>query len=231
MFLKFSMNQTKNFNLISAQQDIQILFQVCSCIGLPQKTISFSWYLYFAIKEDNFFLEPDDMTLFSAIIIFACKACETQRSPDKIIELTAQAFSIELDPEIFEMYKAAINKTQVDLCEAIDYRFEIIEIYNKLQTFCLNFKIDAAFSKRSWILLNDMMSTPVCIYFTCDEIIASIIFINFVATESINSSESLSNKELYEKFLEMYSLQSISLECIEFIYNYILNFYQISKSS
>lgn len=231
MLLKFSITHVKKFKYASAQQDILILTRLCKFLSLPQKTLSFTWYLYYAVKEDEYFLEPDDVTLFASILNLASKACETQRSSEKILEFTSKIFSTELDSEISKLYKTAIDKTQVDICEVIDYRFDMIEIYSKLQLFCLNFQLDHLSSKRSWILLNDVISTPLCIYFTIEEIIANVFFIIFVSSELAVDQKPLVNDKFYEKFREKYKTFDVPFECFDFIYNYMLDFYKTVAQS
>lgn len=226
MLLKLSMTQVKNFNIIAAMHDIKTLIHLCKSICLPQKTVSFSLFLYYAVKDDIHFIEPDDLTLFTTILSLSCKVCETHRPIEQILESNAKHFSTDLDSEITRMYYDAVYKTQVDICEIIDFRFDLADIYSKLQSICSNYRLDHMFAKRSWVVLNDMMCTPICISFTCEEIIYGVLFIIFVALESENNEQKLLDAEVYEKFCKYFETRHISLECLKFLFDYILDLYK-----
>lgn len=227
MILQLSFNSFLKANYEVSPEDLKMISKICKAIRLPQKTLSLSFYLFFAAKMDNNFIEPDDLTLMTSVIDLACKTCETPRSPDKILDLIANSLTIELFPELTKMYKDAINKTELDICKIIDFRFEITEIYQKLQLMCTTYKIDPISSRRCWIVLNDIMKTPMCIYFTIEEILAAATFTIFVAKEYTRQNLIISNEELYYNFCKEYEIKNISLECMKFMYNQIMIMYRL----
>lgn len=208
-------------------EDIFAIGHICKALFLPQRSSSISYYLFFAEKAECK-IEPDDIVLVSSVISLACKLCETYRPLEKILKTTADYYAVSLDAGILELYSTSINKTEIELSIILDFNFEISEIYTHLENCCKEKQVDSVFSRRCWIMLNDIMTTPLPIYFTIDELLASLFFINFLASELKNKME-LSEQMMYDVFIEKYGYASVPFDYLEFICGKVLDNYVISK--
>lgn len=226
MRYKDSFEYFNKLKTLISVEDINTIADICKALHLPQKTLSISWYLYYAIKAESK-IEPDDVVLVSAIINLASKLCETIRPVEKILHLVTKKYKIEMDPSILELYIISINKTETETVCIIDFDFEITEIYYRLEKLCIANKFNALLSKRCWITLNDIMSFPFAICFTIEEILVCIVFINYACTELISKS----TDSLYDIFNRLTSnvyLPRIPYDYIEPICEKIMLIYDQS---
>lgn len=207
------------------QRDLHCISRICSILGLPQKTIAVSYYNFFAAKT-KCKIEPDDVTLVSSAIDLSCKMCETIRTTEKIIKMTAELYSIDtVDSDIMQLYITAVGKTEIEMLHFIDFNFDITEIYVHLERICKDKEQTPLFSKRCWILLNDMLSTPISIYFTVEEILASTLFINFVI-EKFKLQNYTENHAMYKCFVSTFEeFSDVPLECIDLIFDEMMSLY------
>lgn len=202
-------------------QNLDMIIDICKILKLPQKTISISHYNYFIVKEECQ-IEPDDPIMFSASIDLACKICETSRCINKILECSANSCRMEIDATLTNKYIEEIYNCEVDIAAVLDFNSEIAEIYNRLQQLCKQEKFDQIFSKRCWIYLNDIMLTPIPMYFTVLEIISSAIFLAFLA----NCQNSEDDFELYKIFFKEHNFEIPLWTAVEFICKEMLDIYQ-----
>ncbi|ELA42837.1 uncharacterized protein VICG_00152 [Vittaforma corneae ATCC 50505] len=209
------------------EDDMLAISDICKALHLPQKTLAISNHIFFAAKAESK-IEPDDVVLISSVINLACKICETLRPLEKIMHLASKHYSIEIDQSIMELYTTSINKTEIELSVVLDFNFEISEIYTRLERLCKEKQFDSVFSRRCWIMLNDIMQTPLSIYFTIDELLTCTIFTNYVASE-LKNEKTMDDVEMYEIFSEKYKLTTASFSCIEFMSNKLLELYSTSN--
>lgn len=202
-----------------------VVTNVCKALSLPQKTLAVSNYIFFAAKAESK-IEPDDVVLVSSVVSLACKACETLRPLEKILQLVSKQYSVEISQSIAELYVTSINKTEIELSTVLDFNFEVSEIYAKLEKLCKEKRFDSIFSRRCWIVLNDIMSTPLSIYFTVDELLTCAIFVNHAANE-IKDGKIMSDAEMYEAFAEKYGFATVSFDCIRFMSGELLELYSV----
>lgn len=204
--------------------DVKNLVNICRELNLPQKTVSFSCHSFFAAKEECK-IEPDDVVLVAASIGLACKICETQRNPEKILHIAAYVYNIELDSTIIKLYLDSISKTELEISIALDFNFKIAEIYTELQKICKNNGIDPVICKRCWVLLNDIMLTPLSIFFTSSEIISATIFLVVLASVD-NIDQSMDNYKCFViYFSKIYTFKNLFWPAISFISNELLDIY------
>lgn len=225
MKLTESLSLLKKLQQIIDQKDLHYISKICSMLGLPQKTVAVSYYNFFAAKS-KCRIEPDDVTLISSVVDLSCKMCETIRATDKIIKLTAELYSIDtIEPDIMQLYIPAVGKTEIEILYFIDFNFEITDIYVNLERICKEREQSPLFSKRCWVLLNDVLSTPISIYFTIDEILACTVFINFVI-EKYKLQSYTENDAIYKSFIATFAeFSNISLECIDLMFVEIMALY------
>ncbi|KAM0681553.1 hypothetical protein GINT2_000066 [Glugoides intestinalis] len=208
------------------QKDILIISNICKTLCLPQKTLSISYYNFFAAKAECK-IEPDDVVLVTSAIDLACKLCETIRSVEKILKLTAGMYAIEIEKDLVSMYVNSINITEVEISIVLDFNFGIADIYTKLEKICKERKLDSIISRRCWIFLNDIMETPLSLYYTIEEILSCTIFINFVIEEAKKSDE-LNDEDIYNAFVKAYGFTNLTFECTSSLCIEVLNIYSLS---
>lgn len=223
--MKLSESSSLYRRLQACNEEIDVIEKTCRMLFLPQKTLAISCYNFFAVKAESK-IEPDDIVLITASIDLACRVCETSRSTEKILKIVSNFYSVEIEAEILSLYIREIYATEVDVMVILDFNLEISEIYNKLERICKEKRLDTVMSRRCWIVLNDIMRTPLPLYYTIDEILATSIFINLLALEKEQSEE-----ESYRKFSKEYCVKEVAFECIYFICNELLNNYSINDTA
>lgn len=223
MLLEESIFKYKEMAKVTIKEDLSIIQKTCRALLLKQKVMSFAFYLYYAAK-DTLRIEPDDPILLTAVINLACKAFESIRPLDKIFEHICKNYDIQLNQDIFDRYLRETSICEVDICEGIDFNFNMVKIYQNLETRCKLYKLDSLFSKKCWVMLNDTLRTPISIYFTEEEIIDAIFFLNFFIQESSKSNTTMTNSEVYSSFTNLYNITT-DLRCLEFIAFHILEMY------
>lgn len=225
MKLSESLSLLRKLQYIVDQRDLHCIARICTLLSLPQKTIAVSYYNFFAVKSKSK-IEPDDVTLVSSAVDLSCKMCETIRATDKIIRLTAEFYLIDItEPDIMQLYIAAVGKTEIEILYFIDFNFEMTEIYVNLERICRERDRSPLFRKRCWILLNDILSTPISIYFTIDELLACTLFINFVV-ERFKPQNYTENDAMYSHFISTFDeFSNVTLECIDLMFDEVMSLY------
>lgn len=209
------------------QRDTIAVSKICKNLRLPQRTLSVSCYNFFAAKSECR-IEPDDIILVSASVNLACRVCETARPVEKILQLAGEEYSIEVDQTTRQLYLDSVNKTEIDISYILDFDFGISEIYSRLEAICKKGRFDSLFSKRCWILLNDIMLTPLSIYFTSGEMVLASVFLNHLASLPEATRLDASCHSLFTLFSDMVGFGDESFPAVEFIGSEILDYY-ISK--
>jgi len=208
-----------------SRDDVRIIIGICKELCLPQKTLSFSCFSFFAAKEE-IRIEPDDVILVTAAINLACRACETGRSVEKILHMAAREYSIEIDSNTIEMYLKSVNRTEMDISMGIDFNFQVTEIYSELERFCKQQKLDPIISKKCWILLNDIMATPLCVFFMPLEMICSVVFLSYATAICDELDTGASDYQVFLKiFYEKIVFKPAYWPAIKFISGEILEIY------
>lgn len=207
------------------QKDTRIISSICKALYLPQKTLAISYYNFFAAKAECK-IEPDDVVLVTSSIDLACKICETIRPVEKILKLTADMYAIEIGKDLVEMYIHSINITEVEISIVLDFNFGIADIYAKLEKICKEKKLDSAISRRCWVFLNDIMTTPLSLYYTIEEILSCTIFITFVIAEAKKCAD-VNDEEIYSIFIKAYGFTNLTFECLSSLCTEVLNIYSL----
>lgn len=208
------------------KDEISALIKVCKLLRLPQKTIAAATFLYFQGKR-YLQIEPDNIVLGAACINLATRILETFRQIEKILQYCATVYNIEVDPEIIPMYIECINKTELDICIIIDFDFELPNFYEFLEYVCKDSHLDIESKRRSWIILNDILTTPIGMFFTVQEIVYSCLCLSYTI-KNIRSKDFLpSNKSLFERIMEDLKIDEIiEIKAIDFICSEILYIYE-----
>lgn len=206
-------------------EDILPLTTVCKTLCLPQKVLAVSQYIFLAAKAECR-IEPDDIVLISSAVSLACKISETLRPVDKILHVVAALYSTEVDQQLQSMYIEAITRTEIEMCVIIDFNFEITDIYTRLEKLCKEMHLDMSSKKRCWIMLNDMMQTPLPIYFTIDELLICLLFINYGYTE-LKGDTAVKDEEAYKAFIQKSMLAPVAYKCVKFICSQLLDLYNV----
>lgn len=207
-----------------SQHDVATISRICKTLRLPQRTLSVSCYNFFAAKSECR-IEPDDIILVSASVSLACRVCETLRPVEKILQLAGEAYSIEVDLATRQLYLDSVNKTEIDISYILDFDFGISEIYSGLEAVCKKKRFDSLFSKRCWILLNDIMLTPLSIFFTSREMILASVFLNYLASSPEATKQDSGGSSLFMLFSSTLGFEGSSFPAAEFISNEILDYY------
>lgn len=204
------------------QHDITTISRICKTLRVPQRTLSVSYHNFFAAKAECQ-IEPDDIILVSAAVNLACRVCETARPVEKILRLAGEAYSIEVDQITRPLYIDSVSKTEMDIAFALDFNFEISEVYSRLEDVCKKGRFDILFSKRCWVLLSDIMLTPLSIYFTREEMILASVFVNYLASLT-ESEKNVSEHSLFMQLSRMLAFEE-SFPAVEFVADEILSHY------
>lgn len=204
------------------------LTRICKELAIPQKTLSVAYYLLYVAKAE-LMLEPDDIVLISAIINLSSKICETYRASSIVFKHVTSYYEMPIEDSMKKLYNDAIAKTEIDICVLIDFDFEMADLYNRLQHVCKINKFDQFFSKKAWVFLNDIMTTPISAFFNIPEIITSALFLSFIVEFLVKSNAKLSNKEIFSLFVDKYSPECNSFVVIDYISNEMLSMYDHYK--
>jgi len=225
MHLTESFAHFERIQLALPTEDLRTIATVCKILCLPQKTLATSQYIFLAAKAECR-IEPDDIVLISSAVSLACKVSETLRPVDKILQVVARLYSTDVDHQLLPLYTEAITHTEIEMSVIIDFNFEITEIYTRLEKLCKEMHLDTSSSKRCWIMLNDMMQTPLPIYFTSDELLTCLLFINHLYTEP-KGDTTLKDAEAYRLFIQKTSLKPVLYKCVRFICAQLLSLYKV----
>ena len=223
MHIQESINKYKAIRNMVSKEEVEDVMKICKLLHLPQKTLSISLHNFFASKAE-IHIEPDDIVLSSACISLACKMCETIRPIDKILQYAANHYNLEIEQEFKPLYIDCIHKTEMDICTILD--FDIPDFYVKLEAICKEKNLESVESKRSWIILNDILATPLSIYFTVSEIVYSSILITHIARNSKHDKFEIPNDEIILNFISHFQLEESHSAALEFISLEILEIYE-----
>lgn len=224
-----SIEKHKELKAKISSNDKYSLIHISKELVLPQKTLSVAFHLLY-VSKDELGIEPDDIILFTAIVNLSTKISETSRPLEIIFKTVCNCFRIDVPDSIKSNYYDSIAKTEIDICIIIDFNFEMSELYTKLEMACKKHKFDQSFSKRAWIFLNDIMSTPLSAFFTTNEIITAALFLSYTLSYSSKSKEIISNKQLFSMFLDVCSSECKTFLAIEHIADEIITLYHFYKS-
>lgn len=213
----------ERFRKSVCQEDVLAIASICKTLVLPQKTLAVTQHLFFATKAESR-IEPDDVVLISSAVSLACKTSETLRPIEKIVQAVAKIYLLDIDEKLLPMYVEAIANTEIEIAVIVDFDFEITEIYTKLEKLCKETHLDSTSSKRCWIMLNDIMRIPLSIYFTIDELLTGVLFINY-SYNTIKAGNTAGDCDSYMKFIESTGLALVKYTCIRFVGLHLLNTY------
>ncbi|KAI5170505.1 hypothetical protein PAEPH01_1491 [Pancytospora epiphaga] len=228
----------------TCRDDTQKLIVVSRMLFIPQRTISTALFCLFTAKR-HLRIEPDDIVLHTACISLACKLCGTHRTVERILGFASFQYAIVINGALTEMYYDCINKTEVDICEAIEFDFEVPDYYKELNEMCQKKKLAGSYNKRGWLMINDVVCTPLCAFFTVTEIVLAVLLVQYLAIETINENskesggiviensvkelgEIESNASLISGFIEFMcsDTSEISEEAVEYILLEICELYK-----
>jgi len=201
---------------------------VCRMMYVPQRTIATALFCLFAAKR-HIRIEPDDIVLHAACIGIACKICDTHRPTEKILECSACQYAVDTSNGLGEMYLCCINKTEVDVCVAIGFDFEIPDFYGKLKEVCRGRGLQLHYSRRCWAMLNDVLATPLCAFFTVTKVVLAVLMLEYAATAApLEAGEVEPSGGLAASFMGFMELspEQVSAETLEFICSEICSFYE-----
>lgn len=204
------------------EEEVETLVRICMMLRLPQKTVATALFNFFSAKKD-IQLEPDDIVLHSACINMACRMCETHRPAEKIFEYASYQYALESTQELRAMYIACISKTELDVCVVLDFDFEIPDFYGTLESACRELGLSSNYSRRCWVFLNDLLMTPISVFFPVQEIVFGCLLVEFAATrarEGMNSRKTpedrVSGKNTTSLFMEQIRAADVhgGLDCL-----------------
>lgn len=204
--------------------DKKIIDKICKDLCLPQKTISISFYLFYAAK-DKIPIEPDDIVLIASCINLSCKMCETHRRLEVIFEAACRYYSVVTEKSIIDQYFDCIGKTEIEISLILDFDYRMSEIYIKLSAICSATEENVEFITKSWIVLNDLMITPLCIYFTIPELLSAALFMTYLFELKKENKKFRDLKELFKSFTESHYIECDSFPIISYLTNEMANIY------
>ena len=165
-----------------SEEDVYALAKICRLLHLPQKILGVSIHNFYHAKA-QIQIEPDDIVLLSACIDLACRTSEVVRPLEKILGLVACHYALDVPDDIVPMYIECIDKTEVDICLCLDFDFNFPDFYGRLETLCKENVLNMSYSRRCWIMISDILTAPVSLFFSVDDVVIGCIFVEFVANQ------------------------------------------------
>ncbi|KAI4291258.1 hypothetical protein PAPHI01_0532 [Pancytospora philotis] len=207
-------------------EEVAGLVRICRLLHLPQKTVAVVLHVFFMTKH-TIDIEPDDAVLHSACISIACKVCETHRPCDRILDCAALLYAVEMTPELRPMYANCIAHTELSVCYALDFDFGLPDFYGLLKRVCRENSLPTDYSRRCWVMLNDILATPVSVFFSVEEITLGAICAEWVSAAAhkeaggptAGSALPVGNSEVVQAFLASLKMPELQFsdEAIAFV--------------
>ncbi len=211
--------------LITLKKQLDDLENICKIIKLRQQTIAVIFYIFYFSKA-TLKLEPDDIVMQCAAINLGCKMEYINISIEDILRHAFILNNLEFESEIINLYITSIAKTEIDICEKLDFNLEPPKFYDiKINDYVGNIDRNV-----QWILLNDILCKPISILFSAEEIAISCYFVEYlINSKNIENVKEKDDKVLISLFLEKINRNNINTESIKFIVDEILKIYETAE--
>lgn len=232
-------NYYKYVETLTQDKELINLERICKFLRIKQQSIAVVFYLFYIIKS-KLQIEPEDIVVQCASIMLACKMESIHRPTDKIMKYAFLLNNIELENDLKEYYLDCIMKTEIEISIALDFNLEPPCFYKVMENTYEKIKTHMSSIKLGLIILNDIITKPVCVVFEIEEIVLSCFFIAYLSELEKTNDEEIASKcveerieiksdeEIASKFLEKINMNNINVDAIVFIASEIYKMYKIN---